>query len=189
MNKQFLTILYGVALVSAVNASAQSKLQIVLTGTCSTMDAQGHIISVPINNQTLLQKAAAAGGLKDTSGLGLAYHINGNSLGDTIEVINTNTGATLSTPFGLYFGESFGREALLSASHRQMKRIEYIYTDQNSHSLGSVFLTDYYFFDTSGNTNATYVLGQMQWLILSDSTHANAQVCAASFATLQPWKF
>src|SRR5882724_11996593 len=107
MNKRFLTILCGALLVSGTAARAQSKLQIVINGTCSTTDAQGHIISQPINNQTLLQKAAAAGGLKDTSGLGLAYHVNGNDLGDTIEVINTSTGVTLTTLFGLYFGESF----------------------------------------------------------------------------------
>jgi hypothetical protein len=189
MNKQFLAVLCGALLVSAANVRAQSKLQLVLTGTCSTFDAQGHIIAQPINNQTLLQQAAAAGGLKDTSGLGLAYHLNGNELGDTIEVINSTTGATLSTLFGLYFGESFGRESLLSASRKQMKRIEYIYTDQNSHSLGSVLLTDYFFFDNNGNTNAIYVLGQMQYLILPDSSHTNTQVCAATFATLKPWKF
>jgi hypothetical protein len=189
MKKRLLTMLGALVLASVTNGNAQGQLQILISGTCYTTDAQGHIVPQAINNQTLLQQAANAGGLKDTSGLALSYHLNGNSLGDTIEVINRTTGVTLTTLFGLYFGESFGREALLSASHRQMKRIEYIYTDQNSHSLGSVFLTDYYFFDTSGNTNATYVLGQMQYLILPDSTHTNTQVCTASFSTLSPFKF
>jgi hypothetical protein len=189
MNTQVLTVLSAVVLGFVTTGNAQSQLQIALSGTCYTTDAQGHIVPQAINNQTLLQKAAAAGGLKDTSGLGLSYHLNGNSLGDTIEVINTSNGATLTTVFGLYFGESFGRESLLSASKRQMKRIEYVYTDQNSHSLGSAFLTDYFFFDTNGNTNAIYVLGQMQWLYLTDSTHTNAQVCTASFTTLSPWRF
>jgi hypothetical protein len=70
-----------------------------------------------------------------------------------------------------------------------MKRIEYIYTDQNNHSLGSVLLTDYFFFDTSGNTNAIYVLGQMQWIITTDAKHLNTHVCTASFTTTQPWQF
>ena len=189
MKKQFLTVLSVCLLGWATTVSAQSQLQINISGTCYTTDAQGRIVPTPLNNQTLLQKAAQAGGLTDTSGLGLSYHLNGNPLGDTIEVINRTNGVTLTTLFGLYFGESFGRESLLSASHRQMKRIEYIYTDQNSHSVGSAFLTDYFFFDTSGKTNAIYVLGQMQWLYLTDSTHTNAQVCAASFTTLSPWKF
>jgi hypothetical protein len=93
------------------------------------------------------------------------------------------------TLFGLYFGESFGRMALLSGSGQQLRRIEYIYTDQNSHSLGSALLTDYYFLDGNGNTNATYVLGQMQYLLLPDSTRTNTQVCTTSFYTLHPWKF
>jgi hypothetical protein len=189
MNRQLLTIISAVLLLSGLSASAQAKLQLLFSGTCYTTDAQGRIVAQSINNQTLLQKAAQAGGLKDTSGLALAYHINGNELGDTIEVINRNSGDTLTTVFGLYFGESFGRQALLSASHRQMKRIEYIYTDQNSHSLGSAFLTDYYFLDNNGNTNTTYVLGQMQYLILSGGSQTNAQVCTASFTTLRPWKF
>lgn len=172
----------------AANGWGQSKLQMTLSGTCYTTDNQGRIVPRAINNQTLLEQAAQAGGLKDTTGLGLAYHLNGNPLGDTIEVINATNGTTLNTLFGLYFGESFGRESLLSASGRQMKRIEYVYTDQNSHSLGSALLTDYYFLDKSGNTNAIYVLGQMQYLILTDSTHTNAQVCTVNFTTTRPWK-
>jgi len=160
-----------------------------LTGTCFTMDSQGRIVSQTINNQTLLQQAATADGLKDTSGLGLAYHISGNDLGDTIEVINRTNGVTLTTLYGLYFGESFNRQALLSASHRQMKRVEYIYTSQNDHSVGSALLTDYYFLDSNGNTNTTYVLGQMQWIVTTDSSHTNTQVCSASFTTLKPWNF
>ncbi len=189
MKKQLLTILFVTLLVGASHVMAQSQLQIVISGTCSTLDAGGHIVSQPINNQTLLQQAATAGGLSDTSTLGLAYHLNGNALGDTIDVINRTTGATLTTLYGLYFGESFGRQALLSSSHRQMKRIEYIYTTQNSHSLGSALLTDYFILDANGGTNATYVLGQMQWIVTTDSTHPNTQVCSASFTTLRPWKF
>jgi len=189
MKNQLLTMASVMLVGWATSGVAQDQLQIALSGTCYTTDAQGRIVPQAINNQTLLDQAAQAGGLRDSSGLGLSYHLNGNSLGDTIEVINRTNGVTLTTLFGLYFGESFGRESLLSASHRQMKRIEYIYTDQNSHSLGSAFLTDYFFFDTNGRTNAIYVLGQMQYLILTDSTHTNAQVCTASFNTLSPWKF
>jgi hypothetical protein len=188
MKKQLLTVICSTLTLGAIEATAQNKLQVAITGSCSTLDAQGHIVSTPINNQTLLQAAAAAGGM-NVSGLGLAYHINGNALGDTIDVINRNTGATLTTLYGLYFGESFGRQALLSASHQQMKRIEYIYTTQNDHSLGSALLTDYFILDSNGHTNITYVLGQMQWLVTTDNTHTNTQVCSASFRTFRPWTF
>lgn len=173
----------------AFNTQAQNQLQIAISGSCATTDSSGHIIAKPINNGTLLSDFARANGLADTSSLTLAYHLGGNTLGDTIEVINRTNGASVFTLFGLYFGESFGRMALLSGSGRQLKRIEYIYTDQNSHSLGSALLTDYYFLDATGNTNATYVLGQMQYLILPGSTHTNTQVCTASFNTLRPFKF
>ena len=173
----------------AFSARAQSQLPIVINGSCATTDSSGHIISTPINNGTLLRDFARAHGVAGTSGLALAYHLGGNDLGDTIEVINRTNGASVFTLFGLYFGESFGRTALLSGSKRQLKRIEYIYTDQNSHSLGSALLTDYYYFDANGNTNATYVLGQMQYLITPDSTHTNTQVCTASFNTFRPFKF
>jgi hypothetical protein len=189
MKKQLYIILAAGLVVAATAAGAQSKLQMQLTGTCFTMDSQGRIVSQTINNQTLLQRAAAAGGLKDDSGLGLAYHINGNDLGDTIDVISRTNGVTLTTLYGLYFGESFGRQALLSASHRQMKRLEYIYTSQNGHSLGSALLTDYYFLDNNGHTNATYILGQMQWIVTTDSSHTNTLVCTASFTTTKPWNF
>ena len=188
MKKLVLTVL-SLMLCFCLNTRAQSLLQMTLSGTCYTTDAQGHIVPQAINNQTLLQQAATAGGLTDTSGLGLAYHLNGNSLGDTIDVINRTNGVVLKTLFGLYFGESFGRQSLTSGSHRQMKRLEYIYTDQNSHSLGSAFLTDYFFLDSTGATNATYVLGQMQYVVTTDASHPTTQVCTASFTTLRPWKF
>ena len=189
MKNQILTIVSGALLLTSANTPAQGLLQMTIAGTCSTLDAQGHIVSQPINSQTLLQQAAKAGGLSSTEGLGLAYHLNGNSLGDTIDVINRTNGVVLTTLYGLYFGESFGRQSMLSSSHRQMKRLEYIYTTQNDHSLGSALLTDYFFFDTNGNTNATYVLGQMQWIVTTDASHPNTQVCSASFSTFRPWKF
>src|SRR5437016_6562982 len=185
MKKLVLTVLL-MSLGFCLNSRAQGLLQMALSGTCYTTDAQGHIVPQAINNETLLQQAATAGGLPDTSSLALAYHLNGNSLGDTIDVINRTNGVVLKTLFGLYFGESFGRQSLLSGSHKQMKRLEYVYTDQNDHSLGSALLTDYFFLDSNGNTNATYVLGQMQYVVTTDSTHATTQVCTATFTTLRP---
>ena len=34
-----------------------------------------------------------------------------------------------------------------------------------------------------------YVLGQMQWIVTTDSSHTNTQVCTATFTTLKPWRF
>jgi len=186
--KSLLTV-FALCLLGIRDVFAQDKFQLVFTGTCSTTDGSGRIMPRPITNATLLQDFAKANGVTDTSWLALAYHVHGNDLGDTIDVINRTNGATAGTIFGLYFGEDFGRMSLLSTSGKQMKRIEYVYTDQNSHSLGSVLLTDYYFFDANGHTNNTVILGQMQYLILPNATHTNAQVCSGSFSTTKPWKF
>jgi len=189
MNKKTLLTIALVLLASAAAALAQSKFQFVFTGTSFTTNSAGKIVPVPITNTTLINDFAALNGVKNTSWLSLAYHVGGNDLGDTIDVINRTNGATVGTLFGLYFGEDFGRMGLLSRSGKQMKRIEYVYTDQNSHSLGSALLTDYYFFDNQGNTNNIVILGQMQYIIVPDATHPKMQVCSGSFTTTRPWKF
>src|SRR5262252_7887887 len=183
MNMKLALTCSALVLGATISSPAQNMFQFVFTGTCSTTDASGKIVPRSISNDTLLSDFAAKSGINNTSGLGLAYHVGGNDLGDTIDVINRTNGATAGTIFGLYFGEDFGRMSLLSTSGKQMKRIEYVYTDQNSHSLGSVLLTDYYFFDANGHTNNTVILGQMQYLILPNATHTNAQVCSGSFST------
>src|ERR1043166_7477145 len=167
----------------------QNKFQFVFTGTCWTTNASGQIVPKPITNATLLGDFAAANGIANTAWLTLAYHLKGNELGDAIEVINRTNGASVGTIFGLYFGEDFGRQALLSGSGKQLRRIEYVYTDQNSHSLGSALLTDYYFFDNAGNATNTVIRVQMQYLIVPDAKHSNLRVCSGSFTTTRPWKF
>lgn len=189
MNMKLPLACSALILASPLTSVAQFKFQFVFTGTASTTDASGKIVSRSLSNTNLLSDFAALKGIKHTSWLDLAYHVGGNDLGDTIEVINRTNGATVGTLFGLYFGEDFGRPALLSKSGRQMKRIEYVYTDQNGHSLGSALLTDYYFFDSNGNTNNTVITGQMQYLVLPNALHNNTQVCTGSFTTIGAWKF
>jgi hypothetical protein len=191
MNKKIALTLAILLVASVDSIFAQNKFQIVFTGTCWTTNAAGKIVPRPVSNATLMADFAAQNGVTDTSWLALAYHVGGNELGDTIEVINRTNGTSIvnGTIFGLYFGEDFGRMALLSGSGKQMKRLEYVYTDQNSHSLGSALLTDYYFFDSDGHTNNTVIMGQMQYIIVPDAKHANLKVCNGSFTTTRPWKF
>jgi len=189
---KLLTFLLGLAAcLATANLPAQSPAlyQIVISGVCWDTNANGAIVSTPLNNRTLLRDVARASGNADYSSWGLAYHFHGSELGDTIDVIDRSTGAVLRTLFGLYFGTEFGRTSILSASHRQQKRLEYIYTSQNSHSLGSVLLTDYFFFDANGHTNKVIVLGQMQWVVTPDADHDRSQVCSATFTTVRPWQF
>lgn len=193
MNKAkglFVSLIWGAMTVTALQATAQTAMsQLVISGTSWSTNSAGVIVARAINNGTILRDLATANGTADYSTWGLAYHFRGNDLGDTIDVIDRNNGTVLKTIYGLYFGEDFGRTAILSGSHRQLKRLEYIYTDQNSHSLGSALLTDYFFFDSKGNTNNTVVLGQMQWVVTPDATHDRTQICTAHFTTVRPWKF
>ena len=185
MTNQILKLCTLIVLAGA-SALAQDKLQVTITGSSSTLDSKGHIVTKPINNSTLLKDFARAHGVTNTSPYTLTYHVGGNALGDTIDVVTRTNGATVFTLFGLYFGEDFDRPSLRSSSGQQVKRIEYVYTDQNSHSLGSALLTTYYWLDDGGNTNATGVVGQMQYLIARDSIHTNTQVCTASFLAFKP---
>ncbi len=181
----------AVFLLSAQRAAAAmpNLYQVVISGTSWTTNSAGQIVPQALNNATLLKHMADINGIKDYSWWALAYHIGGNDLGDTIDIINRTNGTTLTSLFGLYFGEAFERKALLSASKRQMKRIEYIYTDQSPHSIGSALLTEYYFFDPSGATNNVVVLGQMQWLIIPDNNNPNMRVNSASLTTTRPFRF
>lgn len=188
MKRKLLSLL-ALALATQINVNAQSLYQFVFTGTSSTTDASGKIITWKINNAALLKEAALLGGSSDTSNLALAYHVQGSDLGDTIDIIDRNTGAVLKTLLGLYFGEDFGRTELASASGRQIKRLEYIYTDQNSHSLGSALLTSYYWLGANGQTNAMAVLGNMQWVVTPNTLYTNTQIRTGSFYTTKPYTF
>src|SRR5437588_6804130 len=158
MNKKALLISLSLLMVVGA-ATAQGLYQIVINGTSSTTDDSGRIVTTPINNYTLIKELAQQTGVTDISSLSLAYHFQGSDMGDTIDVIDRNTGASVHTLFGLYFGESFGRMELISSSGRQMKRLEYIYTEQNSHSPGHALLTVYFVKDGNGNPNSVTRFG------------------------------
>lgn len=163
--------------------------QFSFSGTASTTDSSGKIVTQSINQNSLLKEYAAQNGISDTSNLAIAYHFNGNSNGDTIDVVNRNNATVVHTLLGLYFGEAFGRMELVSGSKRQIKHLEYIYTDQNTHSLGSALITDYIWFNSNGTTNALAFLGNVQYLILPNNVHSNVEVISGSFSSFSPMKF
>jgi hypothetical protein len=173
---------------------AQQLYQMVFTGTSSTTDSTGKIVTRKTNNQTLLQDYGKNHGVTDVSYLALAYHMKmpgETSLGDKIDIINRTNGTYYDTLIGFYFGEDadLGRTGLLSGSGRQQRRIEYIYTDQNSHSMGSALITNYYWFDTQGRTNNVMAFGQMQWIRNPDNVSTNTQVNTGSFITVKRIQF
>jgi hypothetical protein len=184
----------AMVLLCQATTSAQQLYQVVITGTSSTTDNTGKIVSRTSNNQTLLQEFAKNQGATDISFLALAYHMKAagdSAVGDTIDVINRTNGTYYATLIGFYFGEdpALGRTQLLSGSNRQQRRIEYIYTSQNSHSMGSALITNYYWFDTQGHTNNVMAFGTMQWIANPDAVSTNTRVYTTSFTTVKPLKF
>jgi hypothetical protein len=156
--------------LSLFTAQAQSLLQVSFHGTYYTTNSSGAITAHPVTEKTWLQEFASQHGISDLSTIAVAYHIGANSLGNTLDIVNTSNGSVLWTLMGFYFGESFGRQALYSADGHQVKRLDYIYTSQNDHSLGSAFITQRYFTDRTGKTSRIAMSGQMQWVVESDAS-------------------
>src|SRR5262249_38121179 len=147
--------------------------------------------SLPITSLTersLLQKAADAVGVTDLKTLALVYHINGSSFGDTIDLVNATNGVAYASLFGFFFGEdqSLLRTAVTNASGTEIRRIDYVYTKENSHSMGAAFLTKRFVRDRNGATRTT-IDAQMHWIELPQNGNS-AKICYATFTTTKPFK-
>ena len=177
-------------LLGTVSVSGQTPylLKITLRGTCYQTNTTGVVVATPISDQTLLQDAAAAGGV-DWHTLALVYHVKGSSFGDTIDIVNATNGTVDTTLYGLFFGDNtvqnLGRTALTNSPGTEVRRLDYIYTSQNSHSMGACFTTKRFQSDRNGNVHATFE-GQMQWEV-NPVGNAGTKVCTASFRTTLPF--
>lgn len=185
MNLKHLLLISAATLLLSQAAAQAQKLQFTLTGNCATLNSAGNQIGLPLNNQTVLADFAKVNGVASTQGMALVYHIKGNALGDTIDVINATNGVVFGTVFGLYFGEdpTLGRAGLASTDGTLTRRIEYIYTYQNSHSLGSALITTRYILDSSGHTNRALIHGPMQYIVMPDNFNPAVKVCLGTFIT------
>jgi hypothetical protein len=170
-------------LLSQFSALAQYEFLITVRGTSYQPNSAGNIVAVPITETTLLQDAAAAGGITDLKSLALVYHVGGSSFGDTIDVVNATNGVPYTTLFGLFFGDdiSLGRTALTNSVGTEVRRVDYIYTSQNSHSMGAGFVSKRYLTDAGGNVRTT-IDAQMQWIVNPQGADGT-KVCTASFTT------
>jgi hypothetical protein len=191
MTNKLLYLCSAVLLLCQGIATAEDSLyHCQIRGSSSTLSPDGHIISQPLNNGVLIKQYALSQGWTNSSWVVLAYHVGGGELGDTIDLINRTNGTTVQSLIGFFYGESFGREALLSGNRRQQRRLEYIYTSQNSHSLGSALITDYYNLAANGTTNRSAHFGQMEYLVLPDGiVNTKLHINNASFSTSQAWQF
>jgi hypothetical protein len=167
-------------------ATAQYLFNVTLRGTAYDVDSSGKMVTNAITEKTILKDLAAAVGLTDFSNWALVYHIGGSSFGDTIDVVNATSGATLDTVFGFYFGDSLGRYAMTNTTQTEVRRVDYIYTKQSQFALGSAFLTKRFTPDGSGNVR-TSTDAEMHWLVRPQGGKPT-QTCSAIFTTTTPFK-
>ena len=169
--KRFRATLPVGLLLFALTAFAQTEFQFSFRGTSYQTNGSGNIVALPLTEQALLEEAAQANGVS-TNNVTLAYHVRGSSFGDTVDIINRSTGAPLNWVFGFYFGEdaSLGRSALTNRTQTEQRRVDYIYTQQNSHSMGAAFVTKRLLQDTNGNVHTT-IEGPMHWIVLPQGTN------------------
>ncbi|HYG35253.1 MAG TPA: hypothetical protein VEC99_10740 [Clostridia bacterium] len=189
-------IAFAVFTVSLFSAFAQSPYLYRMTfkGTCFQTNSSGDFVATTLTEQTFLEDAARASGL-DPKSLALVYHLN-NGIGDTIDVVDS-TGASIGNLFGFYFGDdlTLGRTAATNSSLTEIRRLDYIYTlnnsaytSFNSHSMGSVFLAKRMVAATgpNGSITNTVVDGQMQWIVNPLGT-SGTKLCTGKFTTTTPF--
>jgi len=191
--------LLGLAVIATFtcnpDALAQSPFlyHMTLRGTCYQTNASGNFVAVPLTEKTLVDDAAQKGGVSPSS-IALVYHLQSSGLGDTIDFVNANTGSTLANLFGLYFGDdaTLGRTAATNSTQTEVRRLDYIYTQQNttytsynSHSMGSAFTVKRFLTDTNGVTQ-TVIEAQMSWIANPSGTNGT-KVCTANISTSTPF--
>jgi hypothetical protein len=162
--------------VSELSAHAQ-KYQFTFRGIGWTTNAAGRFVSYPISERTWLVEYARLNGIRNLRSLNLIYQAGGDQRGDVIKIVNPTNGATIYPLFSFFFGESFDRAALTNRDGSQIKRLEYVYTHDNSHSVGSVLVTESLTLDHMGHTNRTLVGAQMDYFALPNALHPSVQIC------------
>ena len=184
---RFCALIASVFLLCGSNARAEFIFKWTFKGMSYQTNGTGNVIATPVTEQTILKERAAMGGITDTSGLAIVYHIKGSDYGDTVDIINASTGQALSTVLGYYFGDDtvqqLGRAAITNATQTEVRRVDYLYNDQNNHSMGASFTTKRFVRDINGNTHTT-VEGPVQWLELPRGTN-NTRIFNGTFTTGQ----
>ncbi len=177
--KRLLTLLAAVSLFG-ISATAQNyKFEITFNGLCvsnavSGRDA-GKFAAGRYTTASILAPYAAANNLslKDVA---LIYHLNSDPEGDSIEVINRANGAVLGKPYSLLFGDDYngpqnlGRMGLTNNFGTQVRKIHYVYTSQNSHSMGACLLSEHFDKDANGTVTNGIITGDMYWIVVPDGT-------------------
>lgn len=177
-------VLLLTCLFMALSASAQTEFQLTLKAMAYQTNAAGKIVTSRIINKNVLQQAAQSAGLTNFNlkNLALVYHLQGSTFGDTIDVVSTTNGAVVSTPFGLFFGQdaTLGRTALTNGQNTEVIQIDYVYTPQNTHSMGAAFVTKK--LPTRAHAIPSYS-GPIEWLFIGNGSNTITTVNQGSFTT------
>jgi hypothetical protein len=177
----------------SVLAQSPYLYHITMQGTCYQTNGTGNFVATPITEKTLVQDAAQAGNVSPSS-IAIVYHLQNSGLGDTIDIVDATTGSTVVNLFGLYFGDdpTLGRSAATNSTQTVIRRLDYIYTQQNttftsfnSHSMGSAFTVKRFMTDTNGVTQAT-IEAQMSWIVNPSGT-SGTKLCNVNFSTTTPF--
>jgi hypothetical protein len=171
------------------------EYKFVFSGTAYQTNALGNIVGTPITDQTLLQSQAQRLNITNLSTVSIVYHLNGGlPYGDTVDIISNATGQTLTYQFGFYFGSdtSLGRYAVTNATQTEQRRVDQIYTFnntpysyENSASLGAAFTCKRFLTDTNGNRN-TFIEGMLSWDVTPTGTNTGPVLCIGNFTLGQP---
>jgi hypothetical protein len=177
----------------SVLAQSPYLYHITMQGTCYQTNGTGNFVATPITEKTLVQDAAQAGNVSPSS-IAIVYHLQNSGLGDTIDIVDATTGSTVVNLFGLYFGDdpTLGRSAATNSTQTVIRRLDYIYTQQNttftsfnSHSMGSAFTVKRFMTDTNGVTQAT-IEAQMSWIVNPSGT-SGTKLCNVNFSSTTPF--
>lgn len=172
--------LVGGCIFLAVNVQAQNHFKLVFRGTCVQTNGAGKAVTKNITEATWLKDFARENALPSTKNLGISYHLNADEKGDQIEVINKKTGEVYGNVFGLFFSEAFGRTGLTNSTGTQTKTLQYLYTGQDSHSLGAAVVTKTL---SSAKLKHPKMEGQMQYELLPTETRKSVKICSGNFVT------
>ena len=197
--KSFLTLFAALPVLFASPAMAQNEFYVTFRGTVWRTNSVGNLTPYPITEQDLLLAAAQAGGRPDASGLYLVYHVQANSLGDTIDVVDSNDGNGFYVNyFGFYFGEATpstpDRVALTNSTHTMVRRIDHIYTqtatfytspNPGGHDMGTGFITKRFMKAGNGIPRGT-IDGQFYWLVRPQNA-TGGMMCKGFFTTTRPF--
>jgi hypothetical protein len=169
-------------------AQSYSEYKFIFSGTAYQTNTAGKLVGTPISDQTLLQDRARLGNIPDLSTVSIVYHINGNPLGDTIDVVSNSTGQVMTTELGLFYGSygGLGRTAVTNAAQTEVRRMDYIYTFNsstytfnNDDSVGCS-ITSVSVATTNGSTNAM-IQGTMSWGVEPQNTNGPI-LCIGNFS-------